>query len=275
MLLYRILSGIILIPIVLLLIYYANFYGFLVTIVLIEMIALHELVKISQTSSIKINKEFAFAGIILLAWNMVIPQKFIFAGLFLGCIFFICAKDLLQRMKYKSEFNTPVSILIKTVVVNFLGLIYIGWFLNYAVLLRKISPHMILFPLIITWANDTGAYAIGKIFGKHKLAPKISPNKTWEGSIAGICCGMISVAIFKFAVNRIPLFADISYSKFLFVGIIISIAGQLGDLFESYIKRKCKVKDSGNLIPGHGGLLDRIDSLIFALPITYYFFIFI
>ncbi|MBI4651174.1 phosphatidate cytidylyltransferase [Candidatus Desantisbacteria bacterium] len=275
MLLYRILSGIVLIPIVLLIIYYAHFYGFLATIVLIEIIAFYELIKMSQTGSIKINKGFAFAGISLLAWHMVIPQKFIFTGLFLGCVFFIFTHDLLKRMRFKSEFNTPVSTLLKTVGVNFLSVIYIGWFLNYAVLLRKISPHMILFPLIITWANDTGAYAIGRLFGKHKLAPKISPNKTWEGSIAGICSGMITVAIFKFAVNGTKFFTDISYAEFLLAGIIISIAGQIGDLFESYIKRKCKVKDSGNLIPGHGGLLDRIDSLIFSLPLTYYFFILI
>tara|TARA_A100001037_G_scaffold306794_1_gene355610 strand:- start:5878 stop:6660 length:783 start_codon:yes stop_codon:yes gene_type:complete len=126
---------------------------------------------------------------------------------------------------------------------------------------------LIISLLIITWSNDIFAYLVGKNIGKTKLLPSISPNKTVEGSIAGLIGGVISgILLFKF----LPLYRfDLTY--IFFISLILSIFGQFGDLCESAFKRNVKVKDSSNLIPGHGGFFDRLDSFLFAVPILYIF----
>ena len=114
--------------------------------------------------------------------------------------------------------------------------------------------------LIMTWANDTGAYLIGSQFGKHKLFPRISPNKTWEGSVGGI------VVVFGIAFVLSALFDELRLVDWLVLAGIVALFGSVGDLIESMLKRSIGVKDSGNLLPGHGGLLDRFDAFIFLLP---------
>lgn len=120
--------------------------------------------------------------------------------------------------------------------------------------------------LVLVWVSDTFAFFGGKLFGKHKLAERISPKKTWEGSIIGFLFTMLSgVIIWMF------IYPDFSVWHWLSVTIIIGFFAQLGDLFESNLKRSVKVKDSSNLIPGHGGALDRFDSILFAVPALYIF----
>lgn len=124
----------------------------------------------------------------------------------------------------------------------------------------------LIFLFSIIWACDTMAYFIGKPFGKHKLSLQISPNKTAEGFGAGVLGGIIaSIACQKTFLSSAPLIPVIS------LGILISLVGQLGDLLESALKRDCQVKDSSMIIPGHGGVLDRFDSLFFSLPFFYYY----
>lgn len=118
---------------------------------------------------------------------------------------------------------------------------------------------------IINWLNDTGAYIIGSLIGKHKLAEKISPNKTWEGTLGGFSFGITGAIIYA------QFFSVISLWQWIVFGLIISIFGTIGDLYESALKRKAGVKDSGKLMPGHGGLLDRFDSLLFAAPAVLFY----
>ncbi len=144
------------------------------------------------------------------------------------------------------------------------GAIYIGgaWFCAYQV--REISPHWLMFAFILCWAGDTAALYIGKNFGKHKLAPKISPAKTWEGAIASVVGGVLIGAIYlRYFLPAAPL------KTVLIAGIAGNIAGQIGDLVESKYKRSVGVKDSGSSLPGHGGWLDRIDSSLLAIPAVY------
>ncbi len=117
-----------------------------------------------------------------------------------------------------------------------------------------------------TFALDTGAYAIGRLFGKHKMAPSISPGKTWEGAVGGL------LAAIGATIGLVALFGDIptAYWQAALLGAAIGIVGQMGDLVESKLKRMAKVKDSGTLIPGHGGILDRLDSLVLIFPLVYY-----
>ncbi len=124
----------------------------------------------------------------------------------------------------------------------------------------------IFFLLVITFANDTGAFYSGKFFGKHKLYETVSPKKTWEGSIGGVIFAFaVGIAFFK--IFRIH---PVNFSAFLLI-FLLSFAGQVGDLAESMLKRNFNVKDSGVLLPGHGGVLDRIDSLLFAAPVLFVF----
>jgi len=141
--------------------------------------------------------------------------------------------------------------------------------LSYAVPLHglpRIGPRLLLFALAITWAADTAAYFVGRAIGKHPLAPHISPQKTWEGSI-GSMLGSLFVASASSFWIRIPL------PHLLIMASVGNTAGQLGDLLESAYKRSAGVKDSGGLLPGHGGILDRIDALILCIPVIWYYLV--
>ena len=118
--------------------------------------------------------------------------------------------------------------------------------------------------LIVTWAVDIGAFFVGSYLGRVKLAIKISPNKTLEGALGGILLGTLSAYFFA-------RWAELSYFVFIPLGFLLSINGQLGDLFESCLKRNLSCKDSGGFFPGHGGVLDRLDSLLFNIPFAYYY----
>jgi phosphatidate cytidylyltransferase len=150
------------------------------------------------------------------------------------------------------------------------GILYIGWLLSHLVALRGLDSgrNWVFLVLFVTWVSDTTAFLIGGRFGRHKLAPAISPGKTWEGTIGGICGG-IAVSTLFFAPTSFQL--PLSSGQAILLGALTSILGQVGDLVESFLKRNLEVKDSGKLMPGHGGILDRIDSLLLAGVVVYYF----
>ncbi len=123
---------------------------------------------------------------------------------------------------------------------------------------------LLLAIFIFIWVNDTGAYLVGSRWGKRRLAPNISPKKSVEGSIGGLLLVLLSAVIL-----RLLLFPELSWLRILLIAAVVAIFGTIGDLFESSLKRRAGVKDSGKLIPGHGGILDRIDSLLLAVPAVY------
>jgi phosphatidate cytidylyltransferase len=154
-----------------------------------------------------------------------------------------------------------------SVSVTVLGVTWIGLGLAHALLLRDIDEHGVLAVytvLLAVWAGDAAAYFVGRLVGRHKLAPTVSPGKSWEGLIAGI---VATVAVTFVAVYE-QSFLTISES--LVLGVVIAVVAPLGDLFESALKRDADVKDSGRLLAGHGGVLDRIDALLFAWVAAYY-----
>lgn len=147
------------------------------------------------------------------------------------------------------------------------GLVLVAFPLTYAIRLHGLGaqgPRLLLFALVITWAGDTVAYFVGRAVGKHPLAPHLSPKKTWEGSIGGFVGSLIAGAAFMYWLSA-PL------PHLLAMAAVGNIAGQIGDLLESAYKRSAGVKDSGGLLPGHGGVLDRIDALILAIPVVWYY----
>jgi phosphatidate cytidylyltransferase len=149
------------------------------------------------------------------------------------------------------------------------ALLLVAFPLSFAVRLQGLSfygPRLLLFALVLTWAADTTAYFVGRAFGKHPLAPHISPKKTWEGSIGSMFGSLLVAYAFSFWI-LIPLV------HLLIMAVLGNIAGQMGDLLESAYKRSAGVKDSGGLLPGHGGVLDRIDALILCIPVIWYYLV--
>ncbi len=155
------------------------------------------------------------------------------------------------------------------VFANTFSLLYgsVFWFIIWELFSMPGSFYNVFFLLLIVFASDTGAYFSGRFFGKRKLAPHLSPKKTVEGLIGGVLSGIVVVCLYNFLLDE--LFSS-SYLYIVLAGLIASLIGVLGDLFESTLKRFANVKDSGGLLPGHGGILDRIDALIFAAPLVWY-----
>ncbi|WP_371190465.1 phosphatidate cytidylyltransferase [Weissella viridescens] len=145
-----------------------------------------------------------------------------------------------------------------------LAMMYIGLGFNMFVQARFAGLGSLFFVLLIVWTTDSGAYMIGRKIGKHKLAPAISPNKTWEGSIGGTVSAVLVAAVYAYFVSL-----HYGWALMVLIAVVISIAGQFGDLIESALKRFYKVKDSGTILPGHGGILDRFDSMLIAFPVFY------
>jgi phosphatidate cytidylyltransferase len=147
-----------------------------------------------------------------------------------------------------------------------LGVVYIFGAWKCAILLRDASPYWLLFALAINWVGDISAFYVGKNLGVHKLARRISPGKSWEGAIASLVVSTaFGVAYLHWFSPMMPAIQAVGLS------VLANIAGQLGDLAESALKRGAGVKDSGTILPGHGGLLDRVDSALFTMPVVYVF----
>jgi len=233
---------------------------FLITIICFNILAIYELQNILTKSSW--NPSFLFSTIFSLYFVYVSVNELYVINIDYKLVLAIIAFIFLF-----SQFivkNNNIKDATRSIFTTLFSSIYIGYFSSF-LLKIKLLPEgnmFLIFLFIIIWMNDTGAFIIGTIFGKKKLAPKISPKKTIEGSIAGISFSFITVII----LNQ---WLHYELSRLLFIGIIIPMVGQFGDLFESILKRRAKIKDSGKLIPGHGGVLDRFDSLLFAAPVFY------
>jgi phosphatidate cytidylyltransferase len=150
------------------------------------------------------------------------------------------------------------------------GILYVGWLLSHFVALRGEvdGRNWVLLALLTTFASDSTAFFSGRAWGRHLLAPHISPRKTWEGAVAG-ALGAIIVSLLLCLLFDLPL----GYGGAILIGLAISVFGQLGDLAESLLKRNMGVKDSAKGVPGHGGFLDRMDSVVFAGIVVYYYVI--
>ncbi len=155
------------------------------------------------------------------------------------------------------------------------GVAYVGWFGAHLILVHgmpEVGPGLVTLLFVILIATDTGAYFVGGLIGKRKLAPKVSPNKTWEGAIAGFVCAILGGwAVYALQQQgTIAGFPDWSLPRYMQTAAILSIASQIGDLAESALKRDAGIKDSGSIFPGHGGVLDRCDGFLFTSPLLYY-----
>lgn len=188
--------------------------------------------------------------------------------LFLTFILFLFLVLATQTFRFQADFSKMLT----GVGVTTFGVLYVMFLGGFLVAIRVgfdaiLSTKLLGFYFLVNFGSDTGAYSIGKNFGKHKINPKISPGKTWEGAVGGILFSAAfgALAVFLFFSDALP------YKFAIPLAIMMSFVGFFGDLAESAIKRGAGVKDTASVLPGHGGLLDRLDSLLFNAPILYYF----
>jgi phosphatidate cytidylyltransferase len=191
--------------------------------------------------------------------------------LFLIIILFLIVLLITQTFRFQKDFSKMLT----GIGVTFLGVMYIAFLGGFLVAMRagfndtgidSLSSKLLLYFFLVTMGSDTGAYFIGKSIGKRKLVPNISPNKTWEGFVGGIL-----LAIGFATLSSLWFFPEFPLKFSVPLAIFMALVGVGGDLAESAMKRGSKTKDAANILPGHGGLLDRLDSLLFNAPILYYF----
>ncbi len=210
-----------------------------------------------------------FAVLVPLVYGGLGPQLMRDGYLFL---LFVLAL-LLFALARRSPQEKPMS----AVAITLFGVLYAGWLPSFALLIRhplgmvmvggRVGMALLFFPLVVTWVGDSAAMTAGRAFGGAKMAPVISPNKTWAGGIGGLLGSMLIGLLYAILVfPRVGLVIPAGLA--LAFAAVISIVGQAGDVAESLMKREVGVKDSSALLPGHGGVLDRLDSLYFVLPVT-------
>ncbi len=183
-------------------------------------------------------------------------------------LFIVCAFLTILLLQFNREDNRNAILGLSTTLF---GVLYVSWFFSFLVKTRLLLPGMegallVAFIILVTKSGDIGALVIGTRFGRHPLLPKVSPNKTIEGTLGGIFVSALVAVLFRSWLPALPQFTPFFVAL---VGAFFGGLGQLGDLSESLIKRDCNVKDSGSLLPGIGGVLDIIDSLLFSVPAFY------
>jgi phosphatidate cytidylyltransferase len=240
-------------------------FSFLIFFSLITMFSLLEFYRVSLRSRVKAHFILGtVTGAVIFIVNFLFACQYANSNIFLFILPFILSFYFVEI--YKKD-RSSMSNLAYTIF----GLIYVV--IPFSLLNYFVFPHadgmytknIILGFFILVWASDSGAFVFGTTFGRHKLMPRLSPKKTWEGLIGGLLFTVfVSVVISKY-------FTELQMYHWVVCGVIISIAGMYGDLAESMFKRSIKIKDTGNILPGHGGLLDRFDSFLLAVPAVFFY----
>jgi phosphatidate cytidylyltransferase len=292
----RVLTAVVLIPLVLLVVFRAPLWLFALVVAGIVVLALQEYLNIAELAGAKPFQRLSYAMALLfvyLIWRSVaetigqpdFSPAFSNAWwmiLLLGAVIFgiplVFRKDLGWGLVSAAS--------------SFFGVLYTAASLGLLVVLRAtpFQRTLVVFALFSVWAGDIAAYYVGKNIGKHKLAPVVSPNKSWEGAVASVLASVVVAclvfqfrsqidswfagrpwvhAYWLFPEHARTQFAALSWLNAIALGLLTNVAAQFGDLFESALKRGAGVKDSGTLLPGHGGILDRIDALLFAIPVVW------
>jgi len=254
------------VPILLSVIYLGNIY-FAVALVIISSLSLWEFYGIVKNKgAIPLRKWGLFFNIVIWAILYFEYGSFYFnMSLLLALILFIIGSFTIQLFRKNDD-------AIMNIATTLGGLIYINLMFTSLYIIREFhfffgkdlifDPAILVFSFIVSiWVCDTAAYFIGSKFGKNKLLPEVSPKKSWEGAIAGFFGAVITTVIFNLVSNNFSIFHSI------LMGSIVGVAGQIGDLAESQLKRDAHVKDSSSILPGHGGFLDRFDSIMFVSPL--------
>jgi len=258
----RVIVAVIGIPVIIAAAYAGGIYFFIFTLV-ISLGAFHEFTIMARNTNADANLWIGFSGISLLLINQY--RFFIDFISILVLLVFLTALIELFRNKGSAILNIGAT---------FLGVFYIGLFAMALLSIREFYPgvgelyprggYLIISILAAIWICDSAAYYGGTALGKHKLFPRVSPNKSWEGALFGFIFAVITMILAKIIILNF-----LSWSSIIILGLIIGMFGQIGDLVESLFKRNAGVKDSSAIIPGHGGIFDRFDSLLFVAPVIF------
>lgn len=265
----RVLVSVIAIPLLLLIAYLGSWY-FTLLVLAICLLSFYELAKISKSKQATVNLLWGMIGIALVLlnkYNKFVEDQFIIISFW----FLILILIELYRNKGSALLNIGLTSL-GFLFFSISGFSIIGIReIFYSDGSEYLNGALLVFSILgAIWICDSAAFFGGTKFGKHKLFPRVSPNKSWEGGIVGFLASVIIMILFKiFFLEFLPL------QSAIIIGLIIGTIGQIGDLVESLFKRDAGVKDSSNLIPGHGGVFDRFDSLFFAAPFIYFYLIYV
>jgi phosphatidate cytidylyltransferase len=266
----RVLVAVILLPIGLGVIYLGGWI-FTAFIALILGLAAWEFADLFRKSGFQPATVIMVAGAVLLAGGRFLDGFESASWIFTLLILTSMAYHLVAYERGRDQSGTDFTITLS-------GTLYLGWLGAYLISLRALpaGAWLIWLVLLAVFLADSAAYFIGRRFGRHKLSPRLSPKKTWEGYLAGVIAGTLGAALvaYLWGLWAGPDFTVTPWQGAL-LGLVISVITTLGDLGESMIKRQSGVKDSSNLLPGHGGVFDRIDSWLWAAPIGYYFILWV
>jgi phosphatidate cytidylyltransferase len=300
----RVLTAAVLIPLVMLAVFKAPLWLFALVIAVVALLTIHEYLGMIASYGIEPLPWMTYALAVLVVGGVFISNDPYLLGYFNWSTWlFRCWTVLLllsMAFGIPVVFRQDLRMALPASATSAFGVLYIAVPLSLLIVMRhdEIQSFLVIFILLSSWAGDTAAYYAGRAFGRHKLAPVVSPNKTWEGSIASIIATVFAAYVLfyfhaqisswfggsqvmsgfssnpsrSFQIHQtatIP--AMVPWPHVVLLAIVTNVATQFGDLFESAIKRGAQVKDSGSLLPGHGGMLDRIDALLFAIPAVWYY----
>lgn len=265
-LLLRIIMSVIFLPCLFIIAWRGGIY-YLILIDIIILVGLLEFYRMMEVKGLSPYKTIGILSGVALPWYIFFQQG-IYVNLLLSIIFIgIMLMELGRKEKGLAVYHISVTVF---------GVFYVAWLGSHLVLIRELPVlkgmeyrygyYFVIMIFALTWCYDTGAYTIGRLFGKHKLFPSISPGKTVEGALGGLVFSIAGILIV-----RQTLVTFLGIYEAIGLAFMASIIGQLGDLVESMLKRDVKIKDSSGAIPGHGGVLDRFDSLLFTAPVIYYY----
>lgn len=251
----RVLTAAVLLPVVVGLLFWGPSRSVRLALTFVALLCLSEFLKLAAQYHAEPMRLVAYlAG----AWVVA-------AELPVGAPFFLGITLLLMTLAMRGGRKLGVSLV--SAAATLLGIVYttVPFRLAAEVHAQPNGPHWLTYALLINWAGDTAAYYVGRAVGKHKLAPVVSPNKTWEGAVASVAVGAVAGTLYLR--HFVPAGPVVWFAAVLSVGV--NVAGQVGDLAESALKRGAGVKDSGSILPGHGGILDRLDAVLFSVPVVY------
>jgi phosphatidate cytidylyltransferase len=259
----RLISALCILPPLVLIVHFGSPFHFVILVTLVVIVALMEFIHLLSA------KGFPCWGGLGIACGGMLPLTFYVSGVaYHGAVAAIVFLSFLFGLFSRQELVASVH----RIAFTLLGVFYVGWLLSYVILLRLLvdGPNYVFYIFGVVWLGDAAALLFGQLLGRHKLAPTLSPGKTIEGAIGGLMgslCGAI--------LGGRWLLGHLTLTQCVAIGCLLAVVGQLGDLSESLLKRSAGVKDSGLVIPGHGGILDKVDGILFGAPALYYYVLYV
>ena len=257
---YRFLTALFFLPVLFWWIYWGWDWPFLLLVTAVVLLGMREYFKMMRQKGINCNYILGYLAVALMP--LVFKKgELVYPSLLLTGM---CIAILSRQIFVKSD----IPVVVQTVSATFLGIVYVGWMPAHLLALKSLPDgnNLVFYVFAVTWLGDASAYFVGSFFGRRKLIASISPNKTVEGTIAGILASVLAAFLF-FKIFHLPVEHRLFY---LIAGFSIGVAAVFGDLSESLLKRSIQIKDASTIIPGHGGILDRFDSIFFTAPLMYY-----